>query len=560
MDVWGSRRIRVRGALTVLSAALVAMATGSCALPSKPSGPEGVVEHFTQLLDKRDATNAAGLTSYPSGAEATLKQMFDGLGAGKPDYQLAQYINLDADSGMFNLRANWNFGPGKDWSYDLQGSIRKLAIGWRISWDPGVVMPALDNQHTVKFVRTDPTPPPKVNDNAGEALMTQQTVNVVKVDPTRTSDLIATTNALADAIKPVAPLITGGSLMQDISAAQGKPITAVTLRDDDFAVLQPRMAAIPGVVMEQQPKVIATDRRVWSPLLDALRNVWQEDRDQHAGWGVQLLEPNGHLVTQLAGQPGPPAPDVASTLDPRLQRAAEDAVVSAGTAASIVAIQPSTGAVVATAQNTYASEQGSPAFTAAYPVGGVADLFKAVAAVVKKKAPQDVSLQDTAEAATMLGVGVGYRVAGLDQTTGRLPISGKGVEQVNKGSSDPILASPFGMAIAAAAIAHGGLIPPMIEIGRPATTDAQINPLPGEAVDRLRAMLHDEADRGPDLAAVRHYAGVTAFSAKGGTGGWLLATMGDLAFAVHIDDVDSGDATARMAARLLQSLASPDSK
>ncbi|MCX4096335.1 NTF2-like N-terminal transpeptidase domain-containing protein [Nocardia sp. alder85J] len=543
-----------------MSAALVAAATGSCALHSKPSGPEAVVERFTQLLDKRDATNASQLTSYPSGAEATLKQMFDGLDAGKPDYQLAQYIALDADSGMFNLKADWNFGPGKDWSYDLQGSIRKLAIGWRISWDPGVVMPALDNQRTVKFSRTDPTPPPKVDDNAGEPLMTQQTINVVKVDPAKTTDLVGTTNALADAIKPVAPLITGDTLMQQLSAAQNKPVVAVSLRDDDFAVLQPRMAAIPGVVMEQQPRVIATDRRVWSPLLDALRNVWQEDRDQHAGWGVQLFEPDGHLVSQLAGQPGPPAPDVASTLDPRLQRAAEDAVVSAGTAASIVAIQPSTGAVVATAQNNYASEQGSPAFTAGYPAGGAADLFKAVAAVVKKKAPQDVSMQDTAEAATMLGIGVDYKVAGLDQITGRLPLAGKGVEQVNKGSNDPILISPFGMAIAAAAIAHGGLIPPMIEIGRPATTDAQIAALPSDAVDRLRAMLHDEAADGPEMASLRHYAGVTAFAAKGGTGGWLLLTMGDLAFAVHIDDIDSGDATARMGARLLQSLAAPDSK
>ncbi|MFI5778220.1 NTF2-like N-terminal transpeptidase domain-containing protein [Nocardia sp. NPDC051570] len=539
--------------------AALAIAMGSCGFHDKPSDPQGIVKRFVELLDNQDAIGAAQLTSYPSGAEATLKQIFGGLNPGKPDYSVVQYIGLDADSAMFNLKADWNFGPGKDWNYDLQGSIRKLAIGWRISWDPTVVMPQLDYKRTVKLVKTDATPSPKVDDNAGAPLMSEQIINVIKLDPTKTSDPVASTNALAAAIAPVAPLITGPALMQQLAASQGKPIVAVNLREDDFAILQPRMAPIPGVVMEKQPQLVAADRRVWSPLLDALRKVWQDNRDQHAGWGVQMFEPDGKLVTQLAGQQGPPGPDIASTMDQRLQRAAEDAVVSAGTAASIVAIQPSTGAVVAAAQNTYASSQGSVAFTGAYPTGGMNELFKQVAAIVKKKAPQDVSTQDMAEAAASLGVGIGFKVPGLDETTGRLPLGIRGVEQVRQGSNDPILASPFGMAIAAATVARGSVAPPMIEIGRPATTEAELTPPPGEVVDRLRGMLRDAAG-GPELASLRRYADVTAFSATAGSAGWLIGTMGDLAFAIHIDDVDSGDATARMATRMLQSLAAPDDK
>ncbi|MBB5914010.1 hypothetical protein BJY24_002877 [Nocardia transvalensis] len=559
MDVWGSRRFRVRGAAALAGAVALVIALGSCGLNDKPNSPEAVVKKFAQLLDERDAKGAAQLTSYPNGAEATLQQIFDGLNPGKPDYQLAQYIGLDGDSAMFNLKADWNFGPGKDWSYDLQGSIHKLAIGWRISWDPNVVVPQLDNGRTVKLSRTD-APPPKVNDNAGNTLMAEQVINVVKVDPTKTGDPVGSTNALADAIAPVAPLITGPSLMQQLGSAQGKPIVAVQLREDDFAILEPRMAAIPGVVMEKQPRLIVTDRRIFSPLTDAFRKVWQENRDQHAGWGVKLFEPDGRQVTQLAGQQGPPGPDIASTLDQRLQRAAEDAVVSVGTPASIVAMQPSTGAVVAAAQNTYATEQGAVAFTGAYPAGGTTELFKQAAAIVKKKAPQDVSVQDAAEAAAMLGVGIGFKVPGLDQTTGRLPIGGRGVEQVRQGSNDPILASPFGMAVAASTIARGSVAPPMIEIGRPATTEAELSALPDPVVQQLRRMLTDDAAGGPELAALRRYAGVTAYAATAGTSGWLLANMGDLAFAIHIDDADSGDATARMAARMLQALAAPDDK
>jgi hypothetical protein len=531
---------------------------GACGFQSNPTDPQSIVNRFTTALDDKNAADAADLTSYPSGAQATLKQLFSGLNPGKPDYKVVQYIGLDNTSAMFNLKADWNFGPGKDWNFDLQGSIRKLATGWRISWDPSVVIPQLDNTRTVKLVRTDATPSPKVDDSTGAPLMTEQNINTITIDPAKTTDPVATTNAVAAAISPVAPLITGGDLLQQLQASQGKPIVAVSLRDDDFAILQPQLAPIPGVVMEKQPKLVVADRRVWSPLTDAYTKVWQDNKDAHRGWGVQLFGPDGAMVTQLAGHQGPPGPDIAATMDQKLQRAAEDAVVSVGTAASIVAIQPSTGAVVAAAQNNQASAQGSPAFTTAYPAGGNMDLFKAAAAIMKNKAPQDVSVQDAAQAAADLGVGIGFKVPGLDETTGKLPIAGRGFEQVKEGGSDPILASTFGMAIAAASIVRGTVAPPMIEIGRPATTDAQLTALPGAAVDKLRAMLRDSAADGPDLSTLRTYQGVNAFAATAGTSGWLIGNMGDLAFAIHIDDIDSGNATARMASRMLQSFATPD--
>ncbi|WP_245721499.1 NTF2-like N-terminal transpeptidase domain-containing protein [Nocardia crassostreae] len=520
-------------------------------------GPEAVVERFATLLDEKDYEGAARLTSYPNGASTTLKQVFSGLEPGKPDYELTQYIGLDGNTGMFSMTGAWNFGEHKDWNYDLQGQVRKLSVGWRISWDPALIMPQLDSKRTVKLVSTYAVPAPRVNDIVGAPLMSEQTINVVKIDPARTGDPLGTSNALAAAIEPVAPLITGDSLMQQLAASQGKPIVAVNLRDGDFAILEPRMAVIPGVVLEKQPKLISEDRRVWSPLLDSLRKVWQDERDRTAGWGVQLFEPDGAFVTKLAGAPGPPLPDIPATMDQRLQRATEDAVVSAGTPASIVAIQRSSGAVVAAAQNSYASAHGSVAFTGLYPVGGLIEVFKNVAAVAKNKAPQDVSVSDAAEAATMLGVGLDFQVPGLDETTGRLP-TGKGAETVSRGgAADSLLASPWGMAIAAAAIANGQLPRPMIAIGSPAATEADIQPLPAAVTDRVRAMLN-EGTGAPENVSLGRYAGVQAISATAGSGGWLIATMGDLAFAIHIDDVDSGDAPARMAARLLQALANPD--
>ncbi|TDP43160.1 cell division protein FtsI/penicillin-binding protein 2 [Nocardia ignorata] len=558
MDVWGSRRFRVRGAMAIAGVATLAMALCSCGVGGKTSESETVVQRFTELLDKQDYTKAADLTSYPAAASATIKQMFEGLQSGTVDYEKTQVIDLDAQSAIFSMDVAWNFGENKDWSYTLQGTVRKLAIGWRITWDPAVVMPQLANNRTVKLVRTTAKPPPRVIDLAGEPLMTEQIINVIKIDPARTGDLVASTNALAEAIEPVAPLITGPYLMEQLAASQGKPVVAVNLREGDFAILEPRMAKVPGVVMEKQPKLISADRRTWSPMLDSLREVWKAGLEATAGWGVQIFEADGRFVNQVAGYQGPAGPDIAATMDQRLQRAAEDAVVSVGTPASVVAIQPSTGAVVAVAQNSYATEKGPIAFTGLFPAGGTMELFRAVAAATKNKAPQDVSVQEAAEAAAALGVGVDFKVAGLDEVTGRIAAPGRSTEQVRQGAgSDAVLASPFGMALAAAAIARGEVAAPMIEAGKPGKVDNPIPALPQPAVDRLRAMMHEGINK-PETAALRGFRDVTAFAATGGSDGWLLATMGDLAFAVHIADVDSGDATSRLAAVLLKSLATPD--
>ncbi|WP_328389330.1 NTF2-like N-terminal transpeptidase domain-containing protein [Nocardia sp. NBC_00416] len=536
--------------------AALAIAMGSCGSGTEAAGPEAVVEQFTDRLDEGDYTAAAELTSYPSAASATLEQMFKGLESGTVDYEQTQFIGLDAESGIFSLDVRWSFGEEKNWSYGLEGTVRKLANGWRISWDPAVVMPELNQNRSVQLVRTTPEPAPRVVDNIGKPLMTQQTINVVKLDPNRMPDKVASTDALARAIEPVAPLITGATLREKLAASGGQPVTAVSLREGDFAILEPRMAPIPGVVMEQEPRLIVSDRRIFSPVLDAMNKVFEESQDKHSGWGVQLFE-NGRFVKQLAGYQGPAGPDIAGTMDQRLQRAAEDAVVSAGTPASIVVTQPSTGAVVAVAQNNYSSAQGPVAFTGLYPAGGAMELFRTAAGAAKGKAPKDVTDQEAVEAAAMLGVGVDFRVPGLEEVTGR-PASAGDAEPVRQGGgSDALLVSPFGMAIAAAAITNGTARPPMIERGRPSGTDAPMGPLPGPVDAALRAALRDGMNA-PHMARLRGFRDVTGFSATAGDDGWLIANMGDLAFAIHIADVDSSDMVVRMGERMLQALAKPD--
>lgn len=552
-----SRRVGVTGATAAVAVAALVATLGSYAVGREASEAERLVEHFAEALDNQDVGGAASLTSYPNAASASIQQIFDGLHPESVDYKVSQFIGLDEASGFFTLDAVWDFGRDRNWTYSVSGSVRKLAVGWRISWEPSVVMPELGHSRAVNLVRTDAAAP-RVVDATGAVLMDEQTINAIKLDPAHMPDPVASTTALAKAIEPVAPLITSQSLLEDLVVAQGKSITAVTLRDADFEILEPELSPIPGVVLEKQPKLIATDRRVVSPVLDGLRNVWQANRDATSGWAVRISERGGGEPIQMAGFQGPPGPDVAATLDPKLQLAAEDAVVSVGTPATIVAIQPSTGAVLAVAQNSYATDIGPISLTGLFPAGSNLELFRDAAAAMKGVAPSDVSASDILDSASDLGIGVDFDVPGLDEVTGSLPGDGSGMEGIRerKPKSDAVMVSPFGMAVVSASIARGAPTAPMIAYGQPGTPDTEQEPLRADMVERLRGLMRDAA-KNPDLESLRSMPDVAAYAASNGGDQWLIGNRGDLAFAVFIQDADGSDQAAKMTTRMFRALSKP---
>ncbi len=505
-------------------------------LDSPPSEAESVVDKFVAALNERDVQAAAALTTYPNAAAASLAQMFSGLsvdGAVNGDVELAQFIELSDDSGFFTLDSGWNFGEGKDWQYSTKGSTKKLSVGWRIAWEPDVLAPDMPPGGTVRYVRTD-APAPLVFDSAQNVLMNERTINAILLDPAQMPDPASSAARLADVIDVVAPLITAESLQAELAAAPGNSVRAVNLRDDDFAVLEDDLRAIPGVVVVQTPKLIAGDRRITSPVLDSLRTAWQQNRDATAGWAVDVIGPDGALTRQ-AGFQGLGGPDLHATLDPRIQLAAEEAVVSVGTAASIVAITPSTGAIVAAAQNSYANEQGQIAFSGMYPAGSAQEMI-------------DVGGVDAAQ----FGLGVNYSMPGLDAFTAQTVSTGAAIERIRTaGNETPqTTITPFGLAQMAAAISRGSAPIPSIVVGQPAVANKATDAIPPEALGRLREMLRTSAhEQGLDA-----YAGLTGFAGNSGDDRWFIANRGDLAFAVYIEDADGTDQAVKMSTRLLREM------
>ncbi|RVW01772.1 NTF2-like N-terminal transpeptidase domain-containing protein [Rhodococcus spongiicola] len=555
MGFSASPRVR-RGCAIALPLCLIVVsgaALASCSDQKLDASAQSAVIGFVQALNDRDPEAAAALTSYPNAAKESIQQMFDGLDAQESRWTVAQFMELNNDSGFFTVDVDWNFGEGKDWDYYVDGGVRKLSVGWRVSWDPTLLAPGLGHGASVRYDRTDAAPP-KVFDDTGTPLMSEQTINAIMLDPEAMSDPAATTDRVAKAIEPVAPLVTADYMREELAAKPGEKVVAVLLRDPDYFYLEQELTRIPGVVVDKQPRLITDDRRISTPLLDPLRTVWQMNRDATAGWAVNIHEPDGSVQRQV-GYQGPPGPDIQATLDSQMQLAAENAVVSVGTPAAIVAIRPSTGGIVFAAQNNQAIDQGPIAFTGLYPAGSSLDLVRQAAALESGVAPADVSDADLERAGRQLGIGLHYEMPGLDPATGVLTEAQSGVDRVMRSQDGTeTQVSAFGLAMVAASVARGSVPMPMFVEGQQATAENVEDALPAAVTDQLRNTMRDNVQKGPAsyLAGYRDLIGVASGNE---TDRWFFGSRGDLAFAVFVADADGSDRAVKMTDLLMRELA-----
>lgn len=581
-----------RRPVPLLLTVAAALAAAGCSFG--PDQPETVVGEFAAALEAGDVRAAAELTTDPAAAAATIDGVFEGLGGVRPDLELAG----TGDGGTFELDVAWHFAEGRDWSYRTSGSALDVdAEGWRIEWDPAVLAPGLTAGTTLSYTTTV-GPPPSVLDRGGRPILEQQVVTLVNVDAT------ADPAAVAPLLATAAPTVTAESLAADVAAAAGKPVTAVTLRDADIAPIEARLAALPGVTLVRQTRLLTVDRALASPVLSGLGELWQQGQDASAGWAVQTVSEDGS-ARRVAGADGPPAPDLRSTLDLGLQTRAEAVLAPLPQPAVIVAIEPSTGAVRAVAQNAAADAEGPIALTGLYPPGST---FKTVTTSAALQAgavtpdtvvpcpgtaniegrviPNDdsfdlgpvplhtafafscnttmgrlaVGLPATAltDAALQFGLGVDYVTPGLVTVTGSAPEAQTPAERVESAiGQGRVTASPFGMALVAASIAHGSTPLPVLVEGRPTVADRTPGAAPAEVTAALRTMMRETVTGGTastlrDLPELVGKTGTAEYGDGTGAHGWFVGSQGDLAFAVFVAGAGSSAPAVDVAGRLLR--------
>ncbi len=581
-------RVRTDRKVFVVLAAVALFAAG-CS--SGPEQPDTVANAFVEALNRDDLPAAAALTDSPAQAGEALRGLYDGLGS-EVAFRVA-----DAEDGRFTLAATWKLGKdGKhEWTYTTTGTAAESGDDWTIHWNPATVAPGLD-KGPLTYAPVYPEPA-RVLDASGGELMTEQVVTLVNVAQG------ADTAALAAVLAPVAPTITAASLNADLAAAEGKPITPISLRASDIAPIQQALAAIPGVTLAPQTRLLTTDKSLAAPTLSGLNELWQQRADEAAGWAVRAQTPQG--TERIAGQDPQPTTDITTTLDIDLQHAAEQALTPLAQPAAIVAVQPSTGKVVAVAQNEAADAQGPIALTGLYPPGSTFKTVTVSAALADGAVTPDTVLPCPGEAniegrripnddsfdlgevplhtafarscnttmarlavnlppnaltdtAGQLGLGIDYVTPGLTTVTGSVPPANTPAERVESSiGQGTVTASPFGMALVAASLAHGSPPTPMLVAGAPGVADRTPQPLAAGVAEQVRTMMRETITAGTatqlaDIPGLLGKTGTAEYGDNSNAHGWFVGIDGDLAFAVFVADAGSSAPAVDAAGRMLR--------
>ncbi len=560
-----------------------------------------------------------------------------GMGGLKPAVTVAAVRpGATADAADATLRYVWTPAAAQEpWSYEVTLPLQRTADGWRAGWSAGVVAPGLADTERLLLNRLPATRGAILGQGGAQLAFTQPAIRV-GLDKSRLDAA-----AVDPAARQLATLLTEAGVRVDAeayarrAAAAGTKafVEAALLRAQDpaQAALAERVRALPGVLAQPVNRALGLTSSFLRPILGQVGEATPEiieanpgevvagdfvgtgglqlARDNvlrgSAGYVVQAVLRQGRQARDLKRLAATPGRDVETTIDLRLQTAAEAVLAGTGPASALVAIRPSDGALVAVASGPGASGVASTATQGLYPPGST---FKTVTALAMLRAgltpagpvacppsltvdgytfdnyegyPADrlgevplttafaqscntaflgqrerVSLESLASAADALGLTSTPRLV-VAASLGRVPTEAAGATEhaaalIGQGR---VLASPLGMATVAASVAKGAVVRPRLVVGEPVDEAAPARPLTEQEAAQLRALMRAvvteggarEALAGTPGGEILAKTGTATYNPAPGDKGyrtWILGVQGDLAVAVFVADGASGAQTA----------------
>jgi cell division protein FtsI/penicillin-binding protein 2 len=595
--------------ITALAAVLgVLLATAGCGLFGDP-GPEDTATAFLAAWSAGDDARAAALTDDPPRAGDLLAGTRKALAPEGLVATLGQ-VRTDADGATVAVDVTWQLGRQRSWQYLGELELRPAPDteeGWRVHWAPTVVHPDLAAGQRLALRTEAPSPAPVV-DRGGAPLLAATPVVAVLLDRRATGDLPAVTGALAAALSGFDPRITQASITDGAARTpDGQAYTVAVLRETDYAQVKNAIHHLPGVRFTTSERLLAPNADFGRQVLTGVRDEAIEQLEGVPGWSVLIVDASGSTVRTLAEQAPQSGSTVAVGMDRAMQSAAEDAVEPVVQQAMLVAVSASTGDLLAVAQNPAADAEGPLALTGRYPPGSTFKVATATAAMAEDGVTVDtqvacpgttviggrvvpnagrfdlgtvplltafarscnttfaqlaVQLEPGAlpAAALRLGIGADYSVPGIATITGSVPASTEEVLRAENGfGQGQVLASPFGVALAAAAVARGGPVVPQLIQGRPTEVLVPATAPDPAALEQLRSMMRAVVTEGTasalaGLGDVHGKTGTAEFTADGRAHGWFMGYRGDVAFAVLVVDGASSAPAVQVAQRFLSAI------
>lgn len=600
----------MRGRSLILLGILLAGPLGACALVTGPD-PQDAAERFLTALARGDTAAAAAATDAPAQARPVLDAARRELEPTGLRADIDQ-VRETGDSAQVAFTAVWQLGERRAWRYpgslELRPSGSDRGSDWVVHWEPSVLHPQLSAGETLTL-REQPAELAPILDRDGGPLLAPEPVVVVLLDP-GTPDLPAVADALAGPLSQFDAEITAASILAGAQqTAPGRAYPVAVLREADYQSVRPEIYELPGVRFSAQTRQLAPASGFGAQVLSSVRDVVRQQITGTPGWRVVTVAGagSGAEIETLFEQPAQAGTPVTTTLSRAVQAAAEDAVEPMPQQAMIVVLQPSTGEMLAVAQNSAADAEGPLALTGRYPPGSTFKIATAAAVLQAGLTPQtpvdcpptttvegrvipnidrvglgavplirafarscnttfaqlaaDLAPRGLTEAARQLGVGMDYQVRGVTTVTGSVPPTANTLERAVDGiGQGTVLASPFGMALAVSTVAAGALPTPVLIRGsQTAVNGPAPPPLPAAVTGALQTMTREVVITGTasalaGLGAVHGKTGTAQFGDASRSHGWFVGYRGDLAFAVLVVDGGSSGPAVEAAGRFLSAV------
>ena len=588
----------------ILAVSFLGLPLAGCSAEERP-GPEESAAALASGLSRLDVTGNEFAGSTVEAVNGMLDYEVSGMNI-RPSVTVAKIEEVSANEAVATLKYVWDVNASpEDYSYETTVTLeRGPDSGWQTRFRSTTVHPdLLPGQRLVR--KASPPPRADILGSGKSVLMRHWPVWRVGLDKS-----VLGGHEYASSVFYLSLYLglDADALAAKVQAAGPDAfVEAVTLRQDKVApAFESDIATIPGAAALSERRVLgpspgfaaellgsvgpateemAADGPLAPGDLTGLSGLQLEYDSQLRGSdavAVRVMGTDNALSPPLFEAPSEPGTALQTTLDLRVQSHADD-VLADEPGAALVAVQPSTGNVLAVANSpggkgTQSALLGEYSLGSSFqPVTELARLRSDKAAKADEGTQEDTVPADAglAAAAQALGLGVAGGLGTRAFYGGVLDGSADAQPAAAVDGPGTVLASPFAAAAAAATVARGERVTPVLvlnpaessragnkESADPAGED--VPALTSEEAEELRSALRgnvvgERADTGLEVLASVPGKPVLAASGAARPGGdssehaWVTAIQGDLAVAVFLPA--SGADPAAVAAAFLEGLA-----
>lgn len=608
---------RLRGLAAAAGTTTLLGLTAACGQFAEPS-PLPTVRDFLVAWQNGNYSGAAKQTNGDRKSVAAALQALPGqLDLASLHLALGKVRKQDPDNATAQFEVRIDLGDnGPPWDYGSEMSLHRSGGHWKVVWRPSIIHPKLGDGQRLTVVN-EPPKRASIVDSRGRSLTTNTRVEVFGVLP---GELTKPEETL-DKLSEITNLDKDRVLGRVRSAPPQEFLRLVTLQLPAQVEEAARLLQVPGVqaragALDLAPAtaddIVGRLGPATAVLLQQVGAPYQPG-DTIGVSGLQVLDqrrlagtptvkvvaqdPSGAHSQVLYELPGAMSQPVRTTVDRRVQMAAENALKGLHVPASLAAVHPATGDVLAGANHGTGGK--NQAFEGHYPPGMTFSMIttqallgyhqKLTAAVpcpptlkvgdqtfrayfsrgktfqsnFERSCPtafaslyRSLAYQDLRTSAARFGIGVPWTLP-LPSYSGSVPPPTNDAERaasmVGEGG---VTVSPLSMALAAATVENGTWKPPsLVKDPAPPQPIQPRSLTDSDSISALQTLLRDSVKggsaRSANLSGNKVSGVVAQVPYHGKTVSWFVGFRGNVAFALAVEGKVNA---ATVAARFLRAV------